>query len=144
MNIHTAYIMYAIISTLDEPVTLKLEAQDRDGLNAFIQCTLRELLIKQKHSNKYLFRAIAMQENSSIMVIVCRGDGRDDVMANIAGDTAVWTMFKLLLKHGATAESVDGFPTACFSAMHVRAATDFGKYKPETGSVTLVKDFEGE
>ena len=53
-------------------------------------------------------------------------------------------MFELLFERGATAESIEAFLTACFSLMHVRAATDYGEYDPETGKVTLVEDLEGE
>ena len=45
-------------------------------------------------------------------------------------------MFELLFEQGATAESIEAFLTACFSPMHVRAATDYGEYDPESGKVT--------
>ena len=98
----------------------------------------------QKHNGKDLFRAIAMQEDGTVMAIVCRGDGRDEAMANVAGAPAVWAMFHLLLKENATEESTQAFLGMCFSATYVIAATQFGEYDQHTGKVSIVDDFEGE
>ena len=150
MNVHTAQSECATIGTmsgiiaLDTAVALELEADGEGDLSTFVNWSLRDLLTKQEQNGKELFRAIAMQEDGSIMAIVCRGDGRDEAMANIAGSPAAWAMFTLLLEHNATEESVQAFLGVCFSSMHATAATEYGEYDRHTGKVALVDNFEGE
>ena len=150
MNVHTAQSECATVGAvpgiiaLDTKVVLELEPESEEGVSTFEEWSLRDLLTMHKHNGKDLFRAIAMQEDGTVIAIVCRGDGRDEAMANVAGAPAAWAMFTLLLEHDATEESTQSFIDVCFSATHAAAAAEYGQYDQHTGKVSIVDDFEGE
>ena len=149
-DVHTAQSECATVGAipgiiaLDIKVTLEFKPEGEEGISDYEDWSLRDLLMMQKHNGKDLFRALAMQEDGTVMAIVCRGDGRDEAMANVTGAPAAWAMFHLLLGHDATEESTQSFLDVCFSATHVTAATHFGEYDQHTGKVSIVDDFEGE
>ena len=149
MDVHTAQSECATVGVLpgiialDTAVMLELEPQEED-VNVFKEWSLRDLLMKVKHNGKDLFRAAAMQEDGSVMVIVCRGDGRDEALMNIAGAPAAWAMFTLLMQYDATEPSVHAFLGTCFSSTHATAAEEYGEYDMTTGKVSLVDEYEGE
>ena len=105
MDVHTAQSECATVGALpgiialDTAVMLELEPDGEDELSSFVEWTLRDLLMMQKHNGKDLFRAAAMQEDGSVMAIVCRGDDRDEAMANIAVAPAAWAKFNLPLEN---------------------------------------------
>ena len=149
MDVHTAQSECATVGALpgiialDSAVMLELEPEEGD-LSVFEEWTLRDLLMMEKHNGKDLFRAAAMQEDGSVMAIVCRGDGRDEALTNIAGAPAAWAMFTLLMQRNATEESVHAFLGTCFSSTHATAAEEYGEYDMRTGKVSLVDEYEGE
>ena len=94
MNVHTPQSECATIEALpdiialDTMVMLELEPEREEGISTFEEWSLRDPLTKQTHNDKNLFRAITMQEDGTVIYIVCREDSRDEAMANIIGTPA--------------------------------------------------------
>ena len=132
------------VTALDAAVEITIEGDGDIGAQVVRMMSLRQVLWEVKHNGKDLFRALALQRNGTVIAVVCEGDGRGELLTNIASATAAWVMYYLLFEVDVTTASVETALASWFSLVHRTAAISFSEYDQDTGMVTLLDANEGE